>query len=277
MDSTALAITLALFGVMLLVLSFRRHRHHRDVSALLHGISGALLLLGGSLLFTVALNFNTYSELRAGTPIAEVSIEKATENTYLLRLLRIPAGDLQVFSIRGEQWDLQARLLHWRGWTRKLGLSDHIRLEQLNSLSTRKVRNSSTQGYVNSYALTGDPGIDLWRLHQRYADQSRWLDTEALRTASLPLQDGARFHVYWQENQLVVRQINRPGQRRTPVVATPAVTLPDFMNELDRQTDSTKTGAAVGTADGNGSSAASSTLSTSSAGTSAISASHPAP
>ncbi len=240
MDSTALALTLAGFGVLLIAISYARYRHRRDVSALLHGAAGAILFLCGSLLFALALNFNTYAALHSNEPLAEVSIEKSANNRFQLRLLRIPAGDLQVFSVQGDRWEIHARVLHWHGWAEWLGLRENIRLEQLNSLSTRKTGAGATSGYVNSFSLSRNPGIDIWALRARYPLRLAALDASLLQTVGFPLQDGLRFHLYWQNGEFIARQINTPGRRATGSITVPAVELPDFMNELDRQSSSTE-------------------------------------
>jgi hypothetical protein len=242
MDSTALASALAGFGVLLIAISYQRHRVGRDLSALVHGGSGALLFLGGALLFAVALNFNTYAPLRPGEPLAELSIEKSSANNFQARLLRIPAGDLQVFTLQGERWDMQARLLQWQGWTARLGLSNNIRLEQLNSLSVGRNNSNAPSTYANSYSLSRNPGINLWAWQQQYPERFTALRTRALQTATLPLQNGLRFHLYLVDGALVARQINTPGATaRSTAVAS--VALPDFINELNRQTQNSSTAA----------------------------------
>lgn len=212
MDSTALALVLAAFGVLLIALSYQRHRHRRTPSALAHGIAGALLFVGGALLLALALNFNTYDELRTDQPLAELSIEQAGPQTYQVRLMRIPAGDLQVFALKGDRWQLNAQLLEWQGWAQWLGLTVNIRLEQLTSTlnkpATRK--QPATTISSNSYRLSRNPGISLWDLQQQYPERLQVLRTQALQTVPFPLQNNVRFHIYLSNGELTARPINRP-------------------------------------------------------------------
>ena len=46
MDATGLALTLAGFGVLLIAISYQRHLTRRDISALMHGMVGAALIIG---------------------------------------------------------------------------------------------------------------------------------------------------------------------------------------------------------------------------------------
>ena len=223
MDSTALALTLVGFGVMLIALSYQRHRHGRDVAALGHGSAGALLFLSGTVLFALALNFNTYDKLTPDEPLAELSIEQSGPQTYQVRLMRIPAGDLQVFTLKGDHWQMQAQLLQWRGWTRWLGLDANIRLEQLRSSTDTPAKKGEaaptktiTSGGGNNYQLSHNPGVSLWDLQHQYPEQLSTLSTQALRTAANALQDGMRFHIELSHGTLTARIINQPTSARRP-------------------------------------------------------------
>ncbi len=223
MDSTALALVLAAFGVVLIALSYQRHRNRRTTSALAHGISGALLFLGGALLLTLSLNFNTYDELRADQPLAELSIEQSGPKTWQVRLMRIPAGDLQIFVLKGDQWQMNAQLLEWHGWARRLGLSANIRLEQLTAtLDTPATRTTKASTTSSSYRLGRNPGISLWDLQQQHPESLQALRTRALQTESFPLQNNMRFHIYLSDGVLAARPINRP-RTSAPRVQVPTV------------------------------------------------------
>ena len=237
MDSTALALTLSGFGVLLIAISYQRHRDRRDHSALLHGISGAMLFIGGALLLAVTLNLNTYAAIRSGEPLAELSIEKSAAGSYQARLLRIPAGDLQVITLQGERWDMQARLLKWDGWATSLGLSSNIRLEQLNSISAHG-KSKTVNGYASSYSLSRDPGIRLWAWQARHPQLLKVLSTTTLTTDSMPLQDGVRFHLYLLNDQLIARQINTPVVKSGSNTTGTVMPYSRFSDELKRQEQS---------------------------------------
>lgn len=206
MDSVALALTLIAFGVLLIALSYQRHRHHRDVSAVLHGVSGAGLAVGGMVLLTLTFNFDTYDTLRPDQPLAELTVERANPKTFSIRLMRIPAGDLQVFALNGDHWQVDARLLTWQGWSRWLGLSANIRLEKLNGSDDSTTPPTAT----GSYLLNRTPGLRLVALQQRFPRLLDFLTSQSVQTAHFPLQDGARFHLYFSDGQLLARAINQP-------------------------------------------------------------------
>jgi len=218
MDSTALALTLIAFGVVLIVLSYQRHHHRRDLSALGHSLAGAVLFLGGVLLFALGLNFNTYDKITPDQALAELSIEQTGPQTFQARLMRIPAGDLQVFTLKGDHWQMDAQMLHWLDWARWLGLDTNIRLERLSSnveTPIKPVKKPQPAVAGNHYQLSHTPGISLWDLKQRYAERLSILKTLALQTESYPLEDGKRFHIELLDGALTARVINQPPSART--------------------------------------------------------------
>jgi hypothetical protein len=218
MDSTALALTLIAFGVALIVLSYQRHHHHRNLSALGHGIAGALLFLSGTVLFALGLNFNTYDKLTPDQALAELSIEETGPQIFQVRLMRIPAGDLQVFTLKGDRWQMQAQLLHWQGWARWLGLDANIRLEELSSSQetpAKPDKNAPPATAGNRYQLSHSPGISIWDLKQQYAERLPIIDPVALQTELYPLEGGKRFHIELVNGELTARVVNQPPSART--------------------------------------------------------------
>lgn len=225
MDSTPLAFTLAGFGLLLIAISYQRHRHHRDVSAILHGIAGVMLFAGGALLFELALNLHTYQDLQSDTPLAEISFSREGKKIQA-SLMRIPNGDLQVFTLTGSTWRMQARLMHWQRLMPWLGLTHQLRLELLQTDDARPPTAAAT-----SYQLSHDTGINLWQWGESQDPARAWLRTEIIESPPMPLEDGQRFHIYLHDGQLQVRLINHadPDESRkpaaTPVLNDKAVTL----------------------------------------------------
>lgn len=232
MDATGLALTLAGFGVLLIAISYQRHLTRRDVSALLHGLSGGLIFLGGALLLAVSFNFNTYAALSDDQPLAELSVEQSATGKYQVRLLRLPTGDLQVLNLEGDFWLIQARVAQWYGWPTWLGLNRHIRLETLNSMERNK-RIDANHPYSSSYSLSREPGIRLWDWQATHLADLNLLETNEVASEPMPLKHGLRFHIFVHEGKLIARQINSPIRR--PTNSSSGVSAETFTNEFNRQ------------------------------------------
>jgi hypothetical protein len=233
MDVTGLALTLAGFGVLLIAISYQRHLTRRDISALVHAISGALLFLSGALLLAISINFNAYSRLSDDQPLAELSLEKTENGEFQARLLHLPTGDLQTLNLQGDTWIMQARIAQWQGWPTWLGLNRHIRLQTINSTDKNK-RTMANKPYASSYTLSREPQLRLLTWQANYLANLNLLKTNEVASEPMPLKHGLRFHVLVHEGKLIARQLNSPIKRASSS-SNHVVSLETFTNEFNRQ------------------------------------------
>ena len=231
MDATGLALTLAGFGVLLIAISYQRHLTRRDISALMHGMGGAALIIGGALLLAVSINFNSYTVLSEDEPLAELSLEQTGNNEFQARLLRIPSGDLQTLNLKGDAWRIQARLVQWQGWPTWLGLNRHIRFDSINSTDNGKKN-------TGHYALSREPKFSVWSGQAEYLANLKLLEITEAASEPMPLKHGLRFHLFVHAGKLIARQINSPIKRSSRSSDHTTVSLETFTNEFNRQLDS---------------------------------------
>jgi len=200
MDSPALALLIAGFGVLLIALGFQRQMQHAIWSGVSYGVTGTLMTLIGGLMFAISLNINTYERSPTIQPLAQISIEQSDARQFRVSLMRIPSGDLQVFQLRGDTWHLTARQLNWYGWTELIGMHSNTRLETLLS-------NGSDS---NFYSLNRNPGIDLASLPLRVPVTQTVLQSGVLTSLDIPLQNGSRYQINVTATGLDIRAINQP-------------------------------------------------------------------
>jgi len=200
MDSPALALLIAGFGVLLIALGFQRQMQHAIWSGVSYGVTGTLMTLTGGLMFAISLNINTYERSPTIQPLAQISIEQSDARQFRVSLMRIPSGDLQVFQLRGDTWHLTARQLNWYGWTELIGMHSNTRLETLLS-------NGSDS---NFYSLNRNPGIDLASLPLRVPVTQTVLQSGVLTSLDIPLQNGSRYQINVTATGLDIRAINQP-------------------------------------------------------------------
>lgn len=170
MNSDAVALVVALFGVLLLALACQRLFRARFLSAGGSAFTGLLLLAIAALTFVVSLNFHTYARLTHEQPVAEIVFETRGPQRYRATLTQMPSGEMQVFILAGDEWQLDARVLKWQGWANLLGLDAQYRLERVSG----RYRDIEQERHDDRtvYELSENPGIDLWKLSTQYP---RWL------------------------------------------------------------------------------------------------------
>jgi hypothetical protein len=153
-------------------------------------------------LFGVASNLHTYTRLTHEQPVARLAFERVGEQRYRATLTR-SSGEVRSLELRGDEWQLDARILKWRGWANLLGFDAHYRLERI---SGRYRDVAQERGEARTVEELGEArGIDLWQLAQ---SRPRWLPfVDAIYGSAtyLPMADGARYRVSLGQSGLIAR------------------------------------------------------------------------
>jgi len=206
MNLQLFSFVLALFGVVLVVLGVRGLWRRRFWSAGASLLGSALLISIASLVFVVASNLYTYSRLTYEQPVADIIFKAVGDKQFQTTLVRNPSGDMQVFTVYGDEWQLDARVLKWRGWATLLGLDAQFRLERLSGryIDIEQERN----GRRTVYQLSDNPGIDLWTWSIDHPKWTPFVDAVYGSATFLPMADGARFRVTMSQTGLLARPIN---------------------------------------------------------------------
>ena len=208
MNLTLIAVSLGVAGLVLLAVGLLRLRRGRLAAAGGYGIVGLAPLVLGLLLGAAALNLHTYQRLTYERPVAELHFRYLAPQHYRVELH--PAqGVPQPLELRGDEWQLDARILKWRGPANLMGLDARYRLERLSG----RYRNlEQERGALRTvYALSTDPGLDLWELAAR--DRVPWVDARYGSATYLPMADGAWFQVSVTQSGLIARPMNGAARR----------------------------------------------------------------
>lgn len=204
--SDAIFILVALFGLLLLALACQRLVRARFVAAAGTGFTGLLLLAIAALTFVVSLNLHTYARLTHEQPIAQVVFESRGAQRYRATLTEVPAGEMQTFVLTGDEWQLDARVLKWKGWANLVGLDAQYRLERVSGRYRDIEQERHDERTV--YALSENPGIDLWTLTTQYPRWLPFVDAVYGSATYLPMADGARYEVAITQSGLIARPMN---------------------------------------------------------------------
>jgi hypothetical protein len=206
MTSDAVVLLIAVFGLLLLALACQRLFRARFVAAAGSGLMGALLLAGAALFFVVSLNLHTYNRLTYEQPVAEIVFEARGPQHFRATLAQVPSGELQMFMLAGDEWQLDARVLKWKGWANLLGLDAQYRLERVSGRYRDLEQERKDERTV--YGLSENPGLDLWTMS---IDHKRWVpfvDAVYGSAVYLPMADGGRYEVAITQSGLIARPVN---------------------------------------------------------------------
>lgn len=211
MISNAVILIIAIFGLLLLILACQRLFRARFLAAGGSAFTGSLLLAIAALLFVVSLNLRTYAQLTLERPVAEIVFEQRGPQTFNATLTQMPNGEIQMFVLSGDEWQLDARVLKWKGWANLFGLDAQYRLERVSGRYRDITQERTAERTV--YPLAENPGVDLWQLTLDKPDRLPFVDAVYGNAAYMPMSDGARYEVTISQTGLVARPVNAAAQQ----------------------------------------------------------------
>jgi hypothetical protein len=206
----AIALVALLVAVPLEIAALRRLRRVQLVRGTMFLLSGGIVLLAAAAAALVALNLHTYERLTYEQDAAHVSMRQLGERHFVVTLMPRD-GKSRAYEVRGDEWQVDARLLKWRALGNLLGFDTVYRLERLSGRYGDLTQERNAPRTV--YALAEDPGLDLWyllRKHQQYVPLADALYGSA---AYVPMAEGAQYAVSVSQSGLVVRPGNDAARK----------------------------------------------------------------
>lgn len=168
----------------------------------LRGTTGFLLLAGSVWLALVGWDLMTYRSAVKERPLATVSIYELGDQKYDLTLVNSD-GIEDRFIVRGDQWQLDVRMLVWSGPLQTLGAEPLYRFDRLSGryLSLEQERNSER----TVYGFSESGGFDIWSFLRNF---DTWLDADFGSAVYMPMENGAVYSVVTTSKGLVARPVN---------------------------------------------------------------------
>lgn len=197
---------LAAIGLWLLITGFINLFRGRLLRGPLRGVFGAAFGALAIALAAIAMNLHTYQRLNYERPVARLEFQQIGARQFQARVITA-GGEEKTFDVYGDEWQLDARVLKWKGAGALLGLDPRYRLERFSGryTSTRDEQRAKRSVYG---LHEGDEGIDVWTLSQEY---DRWLpfvDSIYGSAAYMPMRNNAQYSVVITEDGLVARLDN---------------------------------------------------------------------
>jgi hypothetical protein len=195
----AIALALLILGAILLLTAFRhlfvarRHwRARRRVAATLR--AAWMLVFAALAVIAVALGLalRGYRLLMEEAPIAQLSARQTAPQQFAVRVDF--ADDSHTSAVlRGDEWQLDARVIKWSPRAIELGARPLYRVDRLSG----RYRNAAQAGAATPSVvdLAGERVLDLWQLKRAFPQWLPWIDADYGSAAYLPLVDGASYRV----------------------------------------------------------------------------------
>ncbi len=202
---TVLIALAGLAGALLLIVAARGLREGRVLRGLASGLSATALLLGAALALLAALGLKGYRRLTTEQPAGELHLTARAARDFDAVLV-FADGRQRRFELRGDEWQVDARVLTWHPFATLLGFDTVYRLERIGGRYSRVEDERTLPRTV--YALNSADPVDLWALLRRYRDDLPWIDARYGSAAYLPMADGAQYLIGVSPSGLVGRPLN---------------------------------------------------------------------
>jgi len=172
----------------------------------LKGMFGLSLLTLGLLIALIAYDVFTYKQITVGQPVLTINFEKIEEQ-YYDALVVSTDGKQQRFSLRGDQWQLDTRIVKWQGYFASFNIKSAFRLERLGG-RYYDIHKETTEKRSSFLIVKSLLGLDVWQFihdHPRYFPV---LDASYGTARYFPMKDGALYEISLSNTGLNVRPLN---------------------------------------------------------------------
>lgn len=211
-----LLILSTVIGLLVLLVGWRfvhQIKRKRLLSGLLWSAQGAVMFLSFLVVLLVYSNLHSYQRLTYEENIADVYIRKIQPQKFQLSLsFSKDEHDQHYFQMDGDQWQLDAHILKWKGWANLIGLDSYYRLKRLSG-RFQDIEQARVQ--IASQHDLSKPmrGLDIWKLKQVARDNMGFVDTLFGQSVFMPMADGAHYRVSVGQSGLLVRPINEKARQ----------------------------------------------------------------
>lgn len=197
-------IVFAVLGVILFILGIQRIWRRRVLTGSLEGLVGLLLLAIAALMAAISINLYTYERLTHESKIAEISFQVIGPQHFGAVVTLKNKGE--ILDLRGDEWQMDARVLKWRGMAVLIGFDTLYRLDRLSG-RYRDITQERTR-LRTVHSLSEEQGLDLWMIGRKYAHWIPWVDAVYGSATYMPMVDGASYTVSVSSTGLLARPSN---------------------------------------------------------------------
>lgn len=209
MQYQGLAWALGLLGIIVLWVAARILFNRHWLLGWLRGTFGLAFVALAGLIALLAYDVLSYRALPVDKPLATISF-KADGGAYRVNLLQ--GSEENSVLLEGDLWQLDARLLQWKGLAQLIGLQPGYRLEKLSGrfLSIEQQNLAQRTRVDLAHSLYG---VDLWRWLRLNQRDLFIFDPQAVRVTYLPIADNAVYTISLSPTGLLAEPMNQAARQ----------------------------------------------------------------
>ena len=202
----------AVFTVIALyfVFSMTRHaRRRRPVRATRSLAGGAVSGCAGAASILLAFSYYGYGRLIDETLVSRIEFTEFAPGEYTARVM-IDGKTDRLLDLRGDEWQMDARVINWKPPATLLGLDPIYQLDRLSGRYSDIDDEMTEKRTV--HALSDELTLDVWRVARKFPALMPGVDAYYGTATYLPMADGARFEVSLTRTALIARPVNEAAR-----------------------------------------------------------------
>lgn len=197
---------IALFFVFSTIRHTRRRRPVRATGSLAGGVASAST---GGLFMLVAFSYYGYGRLVDEQLVSHIEFARTAPGEYTARLMIDGEAD-RFFTLKGDEWQMDARVVNWKPPATLLGLDPIYQLDRLSGRYADVDDELTEQRTV--HALSEPAALDVWQVARRFPLLLPGVDAYYGTATYVPMADGARYEVTLTRTALVARPANEAAR-----------------------------------------------------------------
>jgi len=208
-------VLLAIAGISTLLMLFflgrtaRCTRRGRLLRASGSGVSAIVMAVVATAALLIVFSYYSYDRLTAEQVVATIEFRRLAPDEYQARLMQRDERD-RTFALRGDEWQIDARVVSWKPPVTVLGLDPIYRLERLSGRYTDITREQTELRTVHE--ITEPLPVDVWQVARRFPVLTPGIDAYYGSATYVPMADGARFTVSLSRDALIARPANEAAR-----------------------------------------------------------------
>ncbi len=180
-------------------------RRGRFIRASGSGITCVASMTVAGVALLLAFSYYGYGRLTSEKVISRIQFSQMANDEFEARLMVRGERD-RFYRLRGNEWQLDARLINWKPPATILGFDPIYRLERLSGRFSDIDRERTEMRTV--HALSPDRLLDIWTVARRFPLLTPGVDAYYGSATYVPMADGARFEVSLSRDAVIARPVN---------------------------------------------------------------------
>lgn len=209
MQYFGLAIAITLVGLIVLWIALRMLFGGNWLLGWLRGTTGLLVLAGAALMGLIAWDVCSYRSLPQDAPLATLSFEADGPQRYQVKVEQ--GSEVRFVTLEGDLWQLDARILRWKGVATLIGLEPGYRLHKLSGRYLA-VEQQDQARHAQALLAKSPLEADLWSWLRSCQCASLIIEAQPQRVNFMPIGDGASYRIEMTPTGLLASPANASAE-----------------------------------------------------------------